>query len=120
MTSNNIRSLTLNVTASATWTQVKEEVANTGYLVPATGHGDVRSLIVTNLGVNSVVVEFAISANNTPTDQEKAIPGCTLATLEHGEYDGVIVIVAAKGLWIKCTGTSPNVTIRSAVFEVVP
>lgn len=120
MTSNNIRSLTLNVTSTATWTQLLEEVANTGYLVPATGHADVRSLIVTNLGANSVVVEFAISPDNTPTDQEKAVPGCTLATLEHAEYDGVIVIIAGKGLWVKCTGTTPNVTIRSAVYEVVP
>lgn len=117
---NNIRSLVLNVTASGAWTQVKEEVANTAYTVPSTGHADVKALIVQNLGANSVVIEFAISTDSSIADLERGLPGCTLATGEHAEYEGVIVIPDGRGIWMKCTGTSPNVTVRIAAFEVVP
>lgn len=112
--------MVLNVTASATWTQVLEEVAGTGYAVPATGHADIRSLQIKNLGANSCVVEFASSPNNTPADVQRGFPTCTLATGEFAEYDGVVVLVAAKGLWVKVTGTSPNLSVRAAAFEVIP
>lgn len=118
---NSVKSLTINVTASATWTQLKEEVSAAAYTVPSTGRADVKSLIVANLsGSNSAVIEFAISPDNTPTDAEHGLPGCTLDFGEHAEYDGVITIVEAKGLWVKATGTSPNITVRCAIYEVVP
>lgn len=118
---NAIRSLVANITVTDTWTQLLEEVAATAYAVPATGHADVKSLIVTNNGANSVVISMAISVDGTITDIEGGLPQCTLAAqYEHAEYDGVIVIVAGKGLWVKAVGTTPNVSVRAAVYEIVP
>lgn len=118
---NQTKSLVANITATATWTQLKDESTGSVYTVPSTGRADVKSFIVNNLGANSVTIEFAISPDNTPTDEERSLPGCVLAAqYEHAEYDGVIVIIADKGLWVKCTGTSPNVSVRAAIYEVVP
>lgn len=118
---NAIRSLVCNITITDTWTQLLEEVAGTAYTVPATGHADVKSLIVTNNGANSVAISMGISADGTISDLEGGLPKCTLAAIdEHAEYDGVIVIVAGKGLWVKAVGTTPNISVRAAAYEVVP
>ena len=116
---NAIKSLVANLTSSGTWVQLLEEVAGTAYTVPSGRHVDVKSLIVTNNGANSVAVSMGISSDNTISDLEGGLPKATLSEQgSHAEYDGVVVIVEGKGLWMKAVGTSPNVSVRAAALEV--
>lgn len=115
---NTTRSLVVNVTTTNTWTQMLEEVAATAYTVPGGGRASMVTFIALNLDSDSVVIDFAISSDGTITDIERGFPSATLATGETALWDSTVIIPAAKGVWVRATGTTPNTTFRASILEV--
>ncbi len=111
-----VRQLKINVTVTATWTQIQEGVSN--YAVPAGGRAEVAHLLVENLDSDSVVVEVAISPTNTITNDEIILPPVTLTENEWMETAIRHVLAATDSLWLRATGTTPNATLRGSVLEV--
>ena len=113
------RQLTINLTASGTWTQLKEGSGGSNYAVPTGGRADVAFMEVLNLGANTATVLLAISTNNTIADDERmGFPSLVLLTLEYANSSDKHVIRTGEALWAKATGTSPNVTVRASILEV--
>ncbi len=112
--------LNLNVTASATWTQVKNQAAGSAYTVGASKRADIRNITISNLGANSSVIDLAISTDSTVTDDEKLLAPLTLAAGYTTTIDQLCTLPATFGLWLRATGTSPNVTLSAVALEVTP
>jgi len=113
------RQLVINITASATWTQLVEGNGGAAYAVPTGGRADTRLMEVLNLGANTATVLLAISTNNTIADTERIGPASlVLLTSEYASSSDVHVIQQGEGVWAKATGSSPNVTVRCSILEV--
>ncbi len=110
------RELAVNVTSTATWTQMQEDGSN--YEVPASSRSDIKNITAVNLHAsNSVIVDFAISADGSIGDVERVGYSVTLAAGAYVELDTVRIMNAAKRLYVRATGTTPNVTFRCALLE---
>lgn len=115
------RNLAVNITATATWTQMTNGAAGSAYAVPTGGRALLASLTLMNLDSDSVVVEAAASINSTIADAERFIPPTTLLQYESvafGDDGEREVLESTEGVWIRATGTTPNVTARGSVVEV--
>ena len=110
------KELAVNVTITATWTQMQAE--GTNYEVPTGYRADVILMAATNLGANTAVVDFAFSADGSIGDVERRLYPVTLTTTDvYVESDGKFVMVAGKRIYVRATGTSPNVTFVATVVE---
>lgn len=119
-TQTTARDLRINIGSggSGTWTQLKAG-DGTDYLVPSGFRADLKTLEVDNLGANSVTLNFARSADNTITDLERfGPPAVPLATGQGVDCDTLYVIEEGMGIWVRATGTTPNVTVIASILEV--
>lgn len=112
-----VRQLKVNVTVTTTWTQIQEGGSN--YAVASGAHAETAHISVINLGPNDAVVEVAVSPTSTITDDEIILPAVTLAENERAETPDRHVLAASDSLWLRATGTTPNVTIRASILEVL-
>lgn len=120
MTTVTERQLVVNITVSNTWTQLLEGAGGSAYAVPSGARAEMRLISARNLGANSAVVDFAISTDSTISDVERFDPSPTLLTGEFAMDNAVYIIRALEGVWVRATGTSPNVSFRASILEVVP
>jgi hypothetical protein len=120
MTSQVTRQLSVNITTTNTWTQLNDLATAAAYTVGAGARADVKWLRAINYGVNLATVEFAISVNNTITDNERIIPPVPLTTGESLFDDSGSVMAETWGLWARAVGTTPNVTFLAFVLEITP
>lgn len=117
------RNLSVNITTTNVWTQMTEGAGGSVYAVPTGARALLASLTLINLDSDSVVVEVAISVNGTITDDERILPPTTLLQNEmltfgaDGERE---VMRSTEAIWVRGTGTTPNLTGRGAILEVVP
>jgi hypothetical protein len=112
----NVKELAVNVAVTATWTQMQHEGSN--YEVPTGYRVDVILMAATNLGANSAVVDFAFSADGTIGDVERRLYPRSLTTAEpYLESDGKFAMVAGKRIYVRATGTTPNVTFVATIVE---
>lgn len=114
------RQLVVNVTTTNTWTQMLEGNGGAAYTVPVGARADTRLISAFNLDSDSVVVSFAISTNGTIADAERILQSPQLDEGDYAEEDSVQIIQAGEGLWVRATGTTPNVTFRASILEVTP
>jgi hypothetical protein len=112
------KQLTVNVTASNTWTQLI--LLGGGAYIVAGLRASFKNLRATNLGANSVTVEFALSPTSTITDDERLNAPVTLATLESWTDGGPFAAPTSYGLWGRAVGAAPNVTFAATALEVTP
>ena len=112
-----VRQLTINVTASNTWTQLIQGHGGSAYTVPGGGRADIKLLEAINLGANAATVTFAIAPTSTIADDERIWPSPSLNAGEFAQDDDVQVMQAGEGLWARAIGTTPNVTFRASVLE---
>lgn len=117
------RQLTVNITTTNTWTQLLEGNGGAVYAVPSGSRAILAALWAGNIDTDSVTVEFAISINSTIDDAERILLPKTLLTNE--EYEAAPVgrrdaLLSAEGVWGRAVGTTPNVTFRATIMEVVP
>jgi len=110
------RSLEINITASATWTQMQLDGSN--YTVP-TGRIVIAGWTAANFSAsNSAIVEFAIRSDSSIADADRVAYAVTLAAGAYVEIDTKFSANTGKKLWCKATGTSPNCTFRATILEI--
>ena len=120
MSTQTTRQLSVNITTTNTWTQLKDLATAAVYAAPAGGRADLKWLKAINFDADIVTVEFAISTTSTITDNERIIPPIPLTTDESLFDDSGSVLPATFGLWARAVGTTPNATFLAFVLEIAP
>lgn len=113
-----VRQLSINITTTNTWTQLK--AAGSNYAVPVAGRGVAKSLSAINLDVTSATVEFGISVNSTIDDVEKVWPPIAVQPgySIQDQHNVTHAMEASQAVWARAVGTTPNVTFRADVLEI--
>lgn len=117
---NYYRQLSEIATVSGTWVQVKDASSGSAYAAPTPGRAVINSFRVCNHGANAASVDVAVAGASGPSSLDQhAIAPTSVAATTSTHFPDVIVIPAGSSLWFKATGTSPSVTLRAAIMEVV-
>jgi len=114
------RQLSVNITTTNTWTQLKDIATGAVYAAPAGGRADVRWLKAINYDTDAVTVEFALSVTSTITDDERLLPPISITQYQQVRDTDGLVLPATWGLWARAVGTTPNATFLAFVLEIAP